>query len=114
MEPNLEGQQPQPFQRSIRCRTTTTLSVRLVAAAATTAATLLLTVAPALAQTAPEPNFAAPGTSLVVLPPSAAAPVESSIDLRQLGAGALVGLAVGAGAVVVTRSARRPREHATA
>ena len=38
----------------------TTLSVRLAAAAATTAATLLLTVAPALAQTAPEPNFAAP------------------------------------------------------
>ena len=74
----------------------TTLSVRLAAAAATTAATLLLTVAPALAQTAPEPNFAAPGTSLVVLPPSAAAPVESSIVLRQLGAGALVGLAVGA------------------
>ena len=92
----------------------TTLSVRLAAAAATTAATALLTVAPALAQTAPEPNFAAPGTSLVVLPPSAAAPVESSIDPRQIGAGALVGVAVGAGAVVVTRSARRPREHATA
>ena len=91
----------------------TTLTVRLAAAAATTAATLLLTVAPAMAKTAPEPNFAGPGTSFVVTPPQAAAPVESSIDLRQLGAGALAGLAVGAGAVAVTRAARRPRGHAT-
>jgi hypothetical protein len=91
----------------------TTVTARLAAAAATTAAALLLTVAPATAKTAPEPNFAGPGTSFVVSPPQAAPPVESSIDLRQIGAGALAGLAAGAGAVVVGRSARRHRGHAT-
>ena len=90
-----------------------TLSVRAAAAAATTAATVLFAVAPAMAKTAPEPNFAGPGTSFVISPPPTAAPVESSIDLRQLGAGALAGLAVGAGVVVAGRAARRPRGHAT-
>ena len=91
----------------------TTLTVRLAAATATTAATLLLTVAPALAKTAPEPNFAGPGTYFLVSPPPATAAVEAPIDLRQLGAGALAGLAVGAGAVAVTRAPRRPHGPAT-
>ena len=93
----------------------TTLSVRLAAAAATTAATLLITVAPALAQTAPEPNFAGPrhvsrrapavrGGSGRVLDRS---PPARRRRPRGLGRRCRRGRRG-------TRSARRPREHATA
>jgi hypothetical protein len=87
-----------------------TFPVRLAAASALSAGALLMSVSPALAQRAPDPNYAGPST--VVLVP---ATTETALDVRTLAGGVLVGLAVGAGSVVAVRAAaRRPHGHATA
>jgi hypothetical protein len=91
----------------------TRLTVRLAAAAAASSATVLLSVSPALAHPAPEPNYA--GTVLVL--PAAMPTIttaESPVDVGQLGAAGLVGLAVGAGAMLGVRAVRRPHAHAAA
>jgi hypothetical protein len=89
----------------------TSLPVRSFAAAASSAAVLWFTVSPALAQTAPEPNYAGPGAVTVVTAPATS---ESSLDPRQLAAGALAGLAIGAGLMAAGNSTRRSHGHATA
>lgn len=87
-----------------------TFPVRLAAASALSAGALLMTVSPAVAQRAPDPNYAGPSTVLLV-----PATTETALDVRTLAGGVLVGLAVGAGSVVAVRAAaRRPHGHATA
>ena len=54
-----------------------TFPVRLAAASALSAGALLMTVSPALAQRAPEPNYAGPSTVLLV-----PAPTDSALDVR--------------------------------
>ncbi|MEO7235973.1 MAG: hypothetical protein ABIW80_11450 [Lapillicoccus sp.] len=89
----------------------TPFPVRLAAAAAASTAALVLTVSPALAQRAPDPSYAGLAPVTVVSAPTLS---DSTLDVRQLAAGALAGLALGAGAMAAVGSPRRSHGHATA
>ena len=89
----------------------TSLPVRSFAAAASTATVLWFTVSPALAHPAPEPNYAGPGAVTVVTAP---APTDASWDPRQLAAGAVAGLVIGAGLMAAGSATRRSHGHVTA
>ena len=89
----------------------TTLPVRLAGATAVSAAALLLTVSPALAQRAPEPGYAGVVPVTVVTPTTSP---DGAMDVRQIAAGALAGIALGAGAAAATGSVRRSHGHVAA